>query len=367
LKKILSFLILILLFVTNISIIPAENDIDRTIIVDDDNINGPWDGSWEYPFQTIHDAINDSKDGETIYVLKGTYYERTIIIDKQIDLIGENEETTIIYNKNDDQVVKIVHPNIALMGFTVRNAKSEGVLVLADNVTLRNLILIDNGFNNIRIFSSNNCSILFSTSILNNSKGLGIKLIKSNNCNIFHFTTLGMHQIGINLESSNNNDISSCKDYGSNIGIRFSNSNNNQIGQYYSTNNTCFGILIGNSSTKNFLLFCKIYNCSLDCYSIESSDNNSFLRCHSENSTRGFYFLRSNMNEIKNCNFINNKNHATFEYSYKNTWIYNYWDTSNSILPKLIRGKIEIKINNNKIEIPWLNFDWFTEQKPFDI
>lgn len=350
---------------TNISIITAENDTDRTIIVDDDNINGPWDGSWEYPFQTIHDAINDSKDGDAIYVLNGTYYERTILIDKQIDIIGENKETTIIYNKNDDQVVKIVYPNIALMGFTVRNAKSEGVLVLADNVTLWNLILLDNGFNNIRIFSSNNCSILFSTSILNNLKGSGIKLNKSNNCNIYSFTTLGMYQIGINLESSNNNDISDCKDYGSDIGIRFSNSTNNQIDLYYSTNNTRFGILIENSSINNFLVFCKIFNCSLDCFSIESSDNNTFLHCHSENSTRGFYFLRSNMNEITRCNFINNKNHATFENSFKNSWKNNYWDTSNSILPKIIKGKIEI--NSNKIDIPWLNFDWFTAQKPFDI
>ena len=61
-----------------------------TIYVDDDNINGPWDGTQEHPFRHIQDGINLSEDGDTVFVYNGTYNE-TLIINQSITLTGEEK------------------------------------------------------------------------------------------------------------------------------------------------------------------------------------------------------------------------------------------------------------------------------------
>ena len=51
----------------------------------------------DYP--TIHGAIGNASDGDTIYVRKGIYegpINQTLVINKTISLIGENPENTIV-------------------------------------------------------------------------------------------------------------------------------------------------------------------------------------------------------------------------------------------------------------------------------
>ena len=45
----------------------------NTIYVDDDNIEGPWDGTIEHPYQFIQDSVNVADKGDTIFVFRGTY------------------------------------------------------------------------------------------------------------------------------------------------------------------------------------------------------------------------------------------------------------------------------------------------------
>jgi parallel beta-helix repeat protein len=70
--------------------------IGNTIYVDDDNTEGPWDGSIEHPFQFITDGITAANPGDTVYVLMGMYYGEYIKIDKPITLEGENKYLTKI-------------------------------------------------------------------------------------------------------------------------------------------------------------------------------------------------------------------------------------------------------------------------------
>ncbi|GAG88793.1 unnamed protein product, partial [marine sediment metagenome] len=65
------------------------------IYVDDDNTEGPWDGSYEHPFQTITEGINAAEDGDTVFVFNGNYDEY-LKFSKSIRLIGEDRESTII-------------------------------------------------------------------------------------------------------------------------------------------------------------------------------------------------------------------------------------------------------------------------------
>ena len=69
-------LIIGLIFVPSLS--ADESSSGNTIYVDDDNTAGPWDGTLEHPFQKIQDGIDNTSDGDTIFVYSGTYYENIL-------------------------------------------------------------------------------------------------------------------------------------------------------------------------------------------------------------------------------------------------------------------------------------------------
>jgi len=85
-----------------------------TWTVDDD---GPAD------FSSIQEAINSPvvKDGDTIFVYNGTYYEN-VVVNKTVSLVGENKHTTIIDGGETGNVVCLRANNIKISGFTIRNS-----------------------------------------------------------------------------------------------------------------------------------------------------------------------------------------------------------------------------------------------------
>jgi parallel beta-helix repeat protein len=112
-SKLVGFLVVTLLITTAISLVEAnDSDFDRQseneIIVPDD-------------YSTIQAAIDNSDDGDTIFVRAGTYYEN-VIVDKSISLIGENRETTIIDANNEGTVVSVSKDNVKITGFNITNS-----------------------------------------------------------------------------------------------------------------------------------------------------------------------------------------------------------------------------------------------------
>ena len=103
--------------------IPTFNcDSGVTIYVDDNNIAGPWDGTFEHPYRYIQDGIDGAGNGDTVYVFKGYYRENIIIEWKSIDLIGENKRLTIIAGNDNDSTVILAHSNKSKIdSFTVEN------------------------------------------------------------------------------------------------------------------------------------------------------------------------------------------------------------------------------------------------------
>jgi len=66
------FAITILIFL----MIMANVAYGATIYVDDDNTEGPWDGTFENPYQYIQNGINAAIDGDTVQVADGIYTDK---------------------------------------------------------------------------------------------------------------------------------------------------------------------------------------------------------------------------------------------------------------------------------------------------
>ena len=100
-------------------------------------------------FATIQEAIDYSMDGDTVLVSAGTYYENINFNGKNIALIGQDRETTIIDGSQDGRVVEIYDCSgvVSLSNFTIRNgnhAGGGGIYIYGSSPHLESLIIRDN-------------------------------------------------------------------------------------------------------------------------------------------------------------------------------------------------------------------------------
>ena len=133
--------IVILIVSSLIALPPANADESKTIIVPDD-----------YP--AISSAIGNATDGDTIFVKKGNYEEKQLIVNKSLSLIGEGAGNTRInlnppYVENriftstysaPDNSIKVNSDGFEMSGFTIATPSSlsligDGIKILNNNIT----------------------------------------------------------------------------------------------------------------------------------------------------------------------------------------------------------------------------------------
>ncbi len=126
-------------------------------------------GSGPGNYTKIQDAIDDSLDGDTVYVYDDSspYYEN-LIVDKSINLIGEDKNSTIIDSNGSSRCIRIKDcMGGRLTGFTIQNAQDEGVYVrncndmnFSGNIIRNNGMLSTHGpLCGMRISESKNCVV----------------------------------------------------------------------------------------------------------------------------------------------------------------------------------------------------------------
>ena len=193
-------------------------------------------------YTKIQDAIDNASLGDTVFVYDDSspYYEN-ITIDKSINLIGENKDTTVINGSELDSfldTINITANNVKIQGFGINYNNGfyyqAAILVTGDNVTISNCKFYNNNWVGISCLDTSYSRIF--------------------NCEFFY------NLIAIHLVDSNNNLIKDCFFYeNSDDIVLFDNSHVNKIVNCTCIGNSFSGIHIQRSSD-NQIINCTIKN-----------------------------------------------------------------------------------------------------------
>ena len=196
-----------------------------TIYVDDDNADGPWNGTTEHPYQHIQDGIDNSQVYNTIFVKKGIYYEN-IFINKTITLQGEENHYTIIDGHGNRDVIYVGYPanGVTISGFTIRNAGKRhgngmfdgGIDLHSDENTIKNNIFTKNYIAGLILFGSSKNSI--ENNYIGDSNRSGIEFLSGRFNQISNNTITNNPDYGISVSSMGNSskNIFSCNNFENN-------------------------------------------------------------------------------------------------------------------------------------------------------
>ena len=113
-------------------------------------------------YSRIQNAIDNASNGSIIFVFKGIYYEK-ILIDREICLIGESRNSTVINGNGTKDIISIISNDVSISNFTIINGHfgivsyNSSNLIIRDNNIFNNLhgISIHDGSSLILIFGNN--------------------------------------------------------------------------------------------------------------------------------------------------------------------------------------------------------------------
>ncbi|MEZ5334796.1 MAG: NosD domain-containing protein, partial [Methanolobus sp.] len=126
-------------------------------------------------FTSIQTAIDNSSNGDTIYVASGEYIEN-IVVNKQVAIVSENgsSETSIIAADAGEHVVYVTAGNVTINGFNISGAdEKSGIYLDSDNNTLINNQVSLNEYG-IHLYSSQ-YNVLENNSMSDNTYNFGVE------------------------------------------------------------------------------------------------------------------------------------------------------------------------------------------------
>lgn len=393
----LAICVMLLTGFNNASSVEIRSNSEGSVIYVDD------DGGADYT--KIQDAIDNSSNGDTIFVFNGTYYEQ-VIINKTINLTGEDKNITII-----DGYIKIDSIYVNITGFTIQNSSwgKRGVYIISSyckiseniitncgdgialekntsfNVITKNIItdnyrrginswsaafslnnvirgntITKNWYDGIRLIGKNNN---ISDNIISDND-VGIYLLFSDSCNniIYENTISNNKREGINLKSADGNYL--YKNLISNNGcegIILESSSNNTISGNVITNHK-YGISLSWLSEHNIIDLNTISNHFYGIWMVDFSNNNLISNNNFIKNNCGVYISGSIENNVKSNNFRENTFHAFFINCNNSLWDGNYWNRPRLLSKPILGLKIQ-----KKLWTPCINFDRNPAKEPYDI
>ncbi|MCK9150414.1 hypothetical protein MXE27_00450 [Methanobacterium alcaliphilum] len=187
-------ILLVLFFLFNFTISAVSAD-KSTIYVNDSSGNDSWDGEYQEwlsgtingPKKSIKNAIETVNDKGVVHIANGVYTgenNTNIVIDKNVTIIGESQEGTIIDAQKSAQIFNVnpylvYNMDVKIQNLTLINGTADnggaiynlyGTLTVEDCTFIGNTATTNGGAINNNI--NGNCIITGST-FINNSAGLG--------------------------------------------------------------------------------------------------------------------------------------------------------------------------------------------------
>jgi parallel beta-helix repeat protein len=346
-------------------------------------------GSSPGNYSTIQDAIDNSSNGDTVYVYDDSSpYIENITIDKSINLIGEDRNTTIIDGNYTEFVVYISADWVNFSGFIVKNSSKRsfdagiyidsnynkiynnyiysnyiGILIWGkDCNTIRSNIITSNLDKGIYYRGGDNSIII--NNIISSNYWTGIDLEQTYNCSIINNHIIFNKGSGIYLLYSEKSIISDNTIYSNKYdGIKLGRGSvyikifNNIIS--YNRNG-----IYGSQNLSNLLVKNNQISNNKYCGIIFIWFTKSYIRIKSNNFKENQVGISINFTRcvlIEKNNFIDNKQEI---FIYKTKFCFlrrNFWNESRN-KPKIIYVKRGIFGF-----IPWIEIDWFPARQPFDI
>jgi len=328
--------------------------IDKNIIIPSGRGNILYvGGSGPGNYTKIQGAIDDASKGDTVFVYDDSSpYVENVFVNKSINLLGEDKNTTIIDGNSIGDVVYVSADLVAIRGFTIQNSGDysnnyldiydAGLEIISNNNIICDNIIANNNLMGVILDGSSDNEYI-SENIITNNYASGIIIAKSSNNNrIFGNSITNNKDAGCRIIlSSNNNNISKNTIKNNSVdgvvlieadenGI-YNNkiSNNGDCGleiEFYNCNNTISGNIIMDNSENG-----------IDLHYL--SNNNLILQNTIKNNRRGIDITISYDNFIYHNNFINNLVNAQ-DYG-NNIWddgeFGNYWSDYKQIYPNAKR------------------------------
>ena len=295
-------------------------------------------------YTSIQEAIDNSTNGDTIFVYAGTYNENIDTKLKKISLMGENRESTFINGQTTNPVVRIGTSDVSIEGFFLNGSSDEiivQVATLCEDVFIMDNI-ITNGIQGISLSVTTSRVTITDNTIFNNVY-IGIQT-QTSTYNLIQGNTItanGKQGIDLSLSSNHNSILNNTITGNGEEGIA--------IGGLASTENTIQGNILGDN--KIGIRF------------TSGAGSNEIRSNKIENSVmEGLLLSSSSENTIEMNNFIDNKRQATFKISSRNVWDANYWSNWVGVkfsapifqkLPKLILGGLRMNFDKNPALVPY--------------
>jgi len=297
-------------------------------------------------YTKIQDAINDSSDGDTVFVYDDSspYFEN-VVVHKSINLVGEDKDTTVIDGNDTVDVVYVSADWVNISGFKIRNISYNpynpfagmGISIGSNYCTITGNIISDIDSTGLRLRWHSKSNTITGNTISNNYEGIWLDYSDSNTIN---GNNISENNEGIVLADSSGNTITGNTIISNDVyGVWLDYSDSNTINGNNTISNNLFGIYLSNSNSN-----------TITGNTISNNDYDGIIL---------WYY--SSSNTILKNNFLNNQPHASFE-NCKNTWKQNYWNRPR-LLPKLIFGTMKL----GNFTIPWINIDWRPALVPYDI
>ena len=208
-------------------------------------------GSGEGNYTSIQDAIDNASDGDTVFVYdySSPYYEN-LIVNKSINLIGEDRDTTVIDGSGSGCVIYVSADEVSIDGFTVQNggvpSNGNDINSHYNNIANHNIadslggVWLDSSKNNITGNTiSNNAGALWLNESSNNT--ITGNIISSNK------------GFGIMLDFSSSNTITGNNISTSLYGVYLATATSNTITGNTIDSNINYGILLVFSSDNNII------------------------------------------------------------------------------------------------------------------